>query len=958
MRLLQMNPFGRKITTEILVVALILVIGGLLVSLPVSNTNYEHIEKELQEREHEESPADRQKYRAERYEYIFKMLRDPKTGKIPDNVRARELAYAKYIDQQDSHIGLSRSTAAASGFSYSVAGPYDVGGRTRALGITLGSNNLPNTYIAGGVSGGVWKSTNFGTTWTLTTSPDQSMSVTSLAQDPVNKNVWYYCGGEFVGNSATTDGAPYRGGGVYKSTDNGDSWNVLASTAVSDQISYHSIYQYCSNVIVSPTTEAIFVCSNAGVIMRSTDGGATFQQVLGGINEHYFTNIAVASNGTLIAALSEYHPSSQTVTNQAPGIYLSTDDGDTWHDITPKTSPNTFPSSFQRTVLTFAPSDPTVAYSFTYTGSKVNGHDDMRFFKYTISGTSATAVDRSANLPEFGGNVGDFAQGDYNMLVAVKPDNPDFVLIGSTNLYRSFDGFASAATDKSLNWIGGYSNQNDISSYPGNHPDQHVIAFSPGYPNRVVNGHDGGLSLTTDITQQQQAGNAVKWSSLNNGYYTTQFYALTMRNTKSDTRMLGGAQDNGSPFFRASSTTTAVSSDVSTGDGGYTYMGTNYAYASTQNGSIVRYAYSPSGDISQSGRIDVDPVSAKNQLFITPYTVDPNSEGYMYYTAGNSLWRNTDLESSAPRNNWGSGPVFSIPDTTLNITAVTASFKPSHVLYMGASGGNQDTARVYRMDNSTTATTATDVSSRAFPVGGYISDIAVNPKNANEFIVVFSNYNVSSLYYTNNGGQSYSQIQGNLQGALNGSQQYIGPSIRSAAIVNTGDGKYFLAGTSVGLYVATTLSGSTTQWTKQASGMIGDAIVSAMYARPADGWVAIGTHGRGAFLGKPNSPLPVESSPVADVPTQFSLNQNYPNPFNPSTNIPFKLDHAARVTLRVYDLTGRLVATLMDNAYHNAGQYDVRFRANQLASGTYFYRLTAITKANQLTQTRKMTLIR
>ena len=203
---------------------------------------------------------------------------------------------------------------------------------------------------------------------------------------------------------------------------------------------------------------------------------------------------------------------------------------------------------------------------------------------------------------------------------------------------------------------------------------------------------------------------------------------------------------------------------MSTGDGGYTYMGTNYAYASTQNGSVMRYAYSPSGDISQSGRIDVDPVSAKNQLFITPYTVDPNSEGYMYYTAGNRLWRNTDLESSVPRNNWGAGPVFSTPDTTLNITAVTASFQPSHILYMGASGGNQDTARVYRMNNSTTATTATDISSKAFPVRGYISDVAVNPKNANEFMVVFSNYNVSSLFYTNNGGQSYSQIQGNLQG--------------------------------------------------------------------------------------------------------------------------------------------------------------------------------------------------
>ncbi|HKI46684.1 MAG TPA: hypothetical protein VKA08_15250, partial [Balneolales bacterium] len=577
----------RKIFTESVVVVLLLFVGWLTVSLPAGSQRSNEIQKEKtgQEHEKEESTVERQKNNAGRYEYIFRMLRDPKTGTIPNNVRARELAYANLIDQGSKYLTPYSTTAAATGFSYSQAGPYNVGGRTRALGITMNSSNQPNIYIAAGVSGGVWKSTDAGSTWTLTTSPGQSMSVTSLAQDPINKNTWYYCGGEFVGNSAATNGAPYRGGGVFKSTNNGDSWSVLPTTQVTDQASYNNIYQYCSKIVVSPTTESVFVCSNAGVIMRSTDGGTTFTQVLGGINNHYFTNIAVASNGILIAALSQF--ANQTSTSSPPGIYLSTDDGTTWNPITP----STFPTKYERTVLAFAPSDPTVAYSLTYTGSQVNGHDDMRFFKYTISGSTASSVERTSNLPEFGGQVGDFNQGDYNMVVAVKPDDPNFVLLGSTNLYRSTDGFSTAANNVSLNWIGGYSNVNDVSSYPGNHPDQHAIAFVPGNPTHVVDGHDGGLSYTSDITQQQTSGNAVKWTSLDNGYMTTQFYAVTMYNGKGDLRILGGAQDNGSPFFRASSGTASISSDITSGDGGDAYLGKTFAYASTQNGSITRYVY-------------------------------------------------------------------------------------------------------------------------------------------------------------------------------------------------------------------------------------------------------------------------------------------------------------------------------------------------------------------------------
>ncbi len=947
----------RKHGSDYLVMVLLLIAGSLTVMLPVLKFTEHHESREEhelhEEHEHEEHKENARKSGAERYSYIFHMLRDPKTGKIPDNARSRELSYAHMIDRENRGSKSSSTVAAATGFSWSQVGPYDVGGRTRALAVDIKD---PGTYLAGAVSGGVWKSTDFGADWTLTTSSDQSMSVTYLAQDPVNTNIWYYCGGEYAGNTASTTGAPYMGAGIFKSTDNGDSWSVIPSTQVTDETSWNSPFQLCSKIVVSPTTESVFVCTNAGVIMRMKKGETSFKTILGGLNEHYFTSIAVASNGTLMAALSEFHYSGQPQ-NSDPGIYLSTDDGDTWTNITPKP----FPISYERTVLDFAPSDPDIAYSFTYTGKEKDGHDDMRFFKYTVSGDSASAVDRSANLPDFGGKAGSFHQGNYNMLIAVKPDDPDFVLIGSTNLYRSFDGFATPADNLRKNWIGGYSTQNNYESYPGHHPDQHVIAFTPGHPDIVLSGHDGGISETRDITQTSGTTNdVVDWQSLDNKYLTTQFYAVTMRNVKGDTRILGGTQDNGSPFFEAGSDLNSVSVDISSGDGGDAYLGAKYAYASVQNGTVIRYNYSRSGQINLGSQREVQPVEATSPLFINPYAVDPGNENVMLYPSGDSLWRNTKMESSDPGSSWQLVTKVKGP-TGENFTAVSISQEPEHIAYLGTSGGDSDNPHVYRMDNAATSADAADISSSAFPTGGYITDIAVNPRDANEFIVVFSNYNVPSLFYSDDGGKTYSQIEGNLQGQLEpASGDYLGPSVRSAAITYTGDGKYFLAGTSTGLYMTTKLAGDNTQWVKQASGkdMIGETVVDYLYARPVDGWIAVGTHGRGVFLGRPNTPLAIEKNPAAEVPVRFNLEQNYPNPFNPSTNIPFELHQPARVTLRVYDITGRLVSTLLDDEYRGAGQYSIRFAAYQLASGTYFYRLKALTKDGRFVRTRKMTLLR
>ena len=86
---------------------------------------------------------------------------------------------------------------------------------------------------------------------------------------------------------------------------------------------------------------------------------------------------------------------------------------------------------------------------------------------------------------------------------------------------------------------------------------------------------------------------------------------------------------------------------------------------------------------------------------------------------------------------------------------------------------------------------------------------------------------------------------------------------------------------------------------------------------------------------------------------QFELQQNYPNPFNPSTNIQYAISSMQFVTLKVYDILGREVATLF-NEEKPAGIYDVEFNGTQLSSGTYFYQL----KAGSFIETKKMTLLK
>jgi hypothetical protein len=108
------------------------------------------------------------------------------------------------------------------------------------------------------------------------------------------------------------------------------------------------------------------------------------------------------------------------------------------------------------------------------------------------------------------------------------------------------------------------------------------------------------------------------------------------------------------------------------------------------------------------------------------------------------------------------------------------------------------------------------------------------------------------------------------------------------------------------------------------------------------------------LLGVKGTVNDVESAPMASVPGNFILEQNYPNPFNPTTNIVYTLPQKDRVTIKIYDLTGRLVTTLVDNEPQPAGRIAVPFNAGDLSSGIYYYKV----QTSYAAQMKKMVLVR
>jgi photosystem II stability/assembly factor-like uncharacterized protein len=871
-----------------------------------------------------------------RYNYELMMLQDPATGKIPAHIRERELAFAATLPTDA--MPSARTTALS--LTWQQRGPWNVGGRTRAVAIDVTNDNI---IVAGSTAGGMWRSTDKGQSWKPTTTPDQYKSVTCVVQDtrPGHQNVWYYGSGEGYGQSASETGAYYLGNGIYKSTDSGKSWTLLPSTTSSVFSTFDMWADVAWNIVIDPsdTVHSVVYAAVLGAIYKSSDGGNTWASVLGTFGTSSFTDVAITNNGVVYASISSDGP--------ARGIYRSAD-GITFTNITP----SAFPSGYNRVKIGISPSDERQVYFLGNTPG--SGMPDTNYvgqiewnslWKYNyLSGngvdTGGLWRNLSAHIPNSGGVFDKFTcQGSYDLVVKVKPNDTNVVFIGGTNLYRSTSGFADHSH---TTYIGGYvqgATLPVVNMYLNHHPDQHDVVFFPGNPNRMISANDGGLFYCNDNTVSN-----VLWSSLNNGYITSMFYTCAIDHASTNDILIGGAQDNGS-WFTNSSSLSAPWVTPRGGDGSFCSIadyGKAY-YFSIQNGKVMKGKLNNSGVVDSFARID--PAGGKGYLFINPFTMDPNDNNIMYLAGGKFLWRNNNLSGIPYASNWDSISTnwFKFPDSTTvggSITAIAVCKVPANRVYVGSSS-----RRVLRIDSANTgAHTMRNMTPTTFP-GGYVSCIAVDPNNGDNVMVTFSNYNVYSIFYSSDGGTTWSKVAGNLE-VNKSTGAGDGPSVRWASIIPTNNGTVYLAATSAGLYATTQLNDTNTVWVLQSANSIGKAVVDMIDYRATDGLTVVATHSSGMYSTHITTVNNIKQVPPPQQ--SFSLT-NYPNPFTNQTTIRFDIKNTANVSIKMYDQMGRLVRTVAEEQMES-GEKRIIFDASNLAPGMYYCNL----RAGAFAETRPM----
>ena len=851
---------------------------------------------------------------------------------IPADIHARSMRFAKTLasDKDLQWAAMTKGETDHINFlnaEWRRRGPFNIGGRTRALAIDVANENR---LLAGGVSGGLWLSEDEGASWSKRTDPIDLQSITCIAQDKRagRTNTWYYGTGEFLGNSADGQGAPFTGRGLFKSNDGGRTWSQLESTVDGRVVLRDNVFDYIFNVQVDytrPDEDIIYVAGYRG-IMRSADGGESWDLVLGDFNTGgVYTDVYLNEFGDVYAVISS---------GTSGGVWRSSD-GIDWTEVTP----SFWPAQAQRAVIGPSPF-PDEMYFFVRTfGTGVNGHTLYKFADRTGSGGQNVWNDLTENLPA----TGDFgtinAQGGYNMVITVHPEDDFVIYLGGRNLWRSDDGFTSSHNTA---WIGGYNPQptEDDFRYPNHHPDQHAVVFYPSNPNRMLSGNDGGVYRT-----ENNLADEVVWDDLNNGYFTTQFYSIAIDPvTADDPYILGGAQDNGSLLGRTDNASDAWA-EVLGGDGSFCAVagGREFYYVSSQNGELHYLKLREDGERLQRTRINPPNVADGDYVFINPFTIDPNRPRILYLVTKWALYRNNPTdEPEGVLLKWSR-----LNNTEGNegrITAVAVSTEPANRVYFGT-----NRHEIIRIDNADTGDP--EVVNVSAGIGtlerdGYVNCIAVDPSNADNAIAVMSNYRIQSLFYTENGGETWTPVSGNLE--ENGDTQGDGPSTSWVTILPTPHGTAYFVGTSVGLFATVKMEGEQTNWVLQGGDLIGNVVVDMVVSRPSDGLVAIATHGNGMYSAKIGPDFFDAATSVDDVPALKQMESIHvsPSPLRDAGQISFTLAETSPCTLEIVDQGGRRVRRLFNARMLNAGTHSFEFDGRggngaQLADGVYYLRLTA-----------------
>ena len=807
---------------SVLSVALVLMVTGttkhtLKKHLEVSRKENNQIHAKHPEKKQSQSTKKELKYEVETdrpdlaMAQEFEMTKDPALGAVP---------YERLLTANKAVAESLRQRGPIAGVTWQERGPNNIGGRTRAL--MFDPNDATKKKVwAGGVSGGLWFTNDITANppvWNHVNDFWDNLIVCNIAYNPANTQEFYVGTGEGWFNADAQ-----RGGGIWKTSDGGVTWANLPATypgAYNSSSHFHYV-----NKIVIKNDGTIFAATrgyftNTGGIMRSIDGGANWTRVLSqyvsGTYRDWAADIEIAANGDLYASMG---------ISSAGQVYKSLNASNgasgTWTNL----SANIGMAGAKRVELACAPSSSNVIYAVAQGGS---GDNDVEWFKKSIDGGTTWSTLPIPLMVDGTGNHFTRSQAFYDLILAVHPTNSNLVIVGGIDLHRTTDGGTNWSGIS--HWYGGFGK-------PEVHADQHAIIFRPGASNEMLFGNDGGIYYSTN------AGNSSatpSFTSKNTSYNVTQFYACAAKNETASNYFLAGAQDNGSHKFTLPQI--AATTSVSGGDGAFCHidqLNPNIQMTAYTNNNLYRSL--------DGGNSFPSLISESTGHFINPSDYDSQRK-ILYLAADNDqLKRISGMDGTITNT-----------DITISVgTAMVSAVKVSpynDVVFLGIENG-----RVYKYSGASTgAPTLTRIDNGALPINtaGWVSCIEVGA-NDNQILVTYSNYGVTSVWETANGGANWYSKEGNL------------PDMPVRwALYNPDNRNQVLLATEVGVWSTDNFGAGTSSvpvWGVSSTNLAYTRCTMLKY-RPADKMVVVSSHGRGLFT----SDIFV-TTPVADFVTDQSF---------------------------------------------------------------------------------------
>jgi len=710
-------------------------------------------------------------------------------------------------------------------------GPAVMGGRIDDFAVV---ESDPNIVYVGTASGGVWKTTNNGTTWEPVFDKENVSTIGDVAIAPSDPSVVWVGTGEPNNRQSSS-----WGDGIYKSLDAGKTWKKMMGLEATHHIARIVIHPKNPDVVYVAAQGHLWGANPERGVYKTGDGGKSWSQVLKINDDTGVTDIAIdpASPDILYAAAYERRRTPFGFNGGGPGsaIYKTTDGGATWKKLT-KGLPYENGGDTGRIGLEVYRKDPNIVYAEIQ-------HERGGTFRSEDKGETWKRMGETDPRPS------------YYSQIRVDPNNDLRIWELGAQMYYSEDGGKTFATQR----------------IRGIHGDFHAMWIDPANSNHMITGSDGGIHWSDDAGKN--------WNFLN-VIAIGQFYEVALDNEK-PYHICGGLQDNGS-WCGPSQTLTRegiVNEDwqvIHGGDGFYAAIDNvepGIVYTESQDGHIARR------DMRTGQQRSIMPEAKTGEphyrfQWNSPVAISSHNHTTVYY-GGNYLFKSTDrgdswtrlggdLTTGADRSKL---PILGkVPDkNTLSrddgveeyptITTISESPLTANVLWVGTDDGN---LQVTRDGGKTWKNVVSKVP--GVPKGTYVSRVAASKTAEGAAFATFDGHRGDDygvyIFATTDYGETWKSIRSGIPDSA-GTVHVIREHLRNSNLL--------FAGTEFGLWVSWDRGGN---WTALKNNFP-TVPVDDIEIQARDNDLVLGTHGRSIWIFDDLAPLEKMDTNVANSPLVF-----------------------------------------------------------------------------------------